>query len=253
MHGHGESVRARGKVRLLTLFWHGLYATLSTFLDFRETRWKPSPGSACKMRFWVLMNTRVKRRVDSLLKFLLSATQLTNLVHVTLTCKTLWPNTRFTFINWPLTPDGKKLSWPLNWLRMSFLLLCGSQLCFTMSNSNCDYTRDIILCLTAWGEEKNKLLLSLKGTVEQTNYERWDPDSKQNFCCSVNILWLKEDLLRAENKCRIKKKGKSLWIEWWQTCQEWLPAVIWPFNGIVRLLWGRKDQGVFQLFATQKT
>lgn len=48
----------------------------------------------------------------SLLKLLLSSMQFTNVACVTVTCRALWPDTRFGFINWPPTVDGKRLYWP---------------------------------------------------------------------------------------------------------------------------------------------
>lgn len=64
---------------------------------------------------------------------------------------------------------------------MSFLLLCGNQLYFTTGNTKCDCVRDRIPCLTVWWEEKNQLLLSFKGTMEQTSYKQRGPDSEQTF------------------------------------------------------------------------
>lgn len=71
-------------------------------------------------------------------------------------------------------------------------------------------------------EGREKFPLSWKASWSRLITNGGTQRVNKTSCCSVNILWLKEDLPSAENKLRIKKKAKSLWIQQWQTCQEWL-------------------------------
>lgn len=65
----------------------------------------------------------------------------------------------------------------------------------------------MILCLTVWWEEKNKLLLSLRGTVEQTSYKKGGPDSEQNF-----RLFRQHSVIKggsSNSKFKMRKNAKS--------------------------------------------
>lgn len=203
--------------------------------------------------FWWTMG-RKKGFSFSLLKLLLSSMQFTNVACVTVTCRALWPDARFGFINWPPTVDGKRLYWPTWWQTESFLLLCGSQLYFTKSNSKCDYAWGIILCWKMREEEKKQLLLSLKRVKALWGrlIINWGADGKQPF-----MLFCQHSVIKGGSSTSRKqiqdKKGSQIIMD--STASN-MPRMVFcsnkAFYWIHPSRCGEKGSKVFQVFGIQK-